>query len=120
MENPSNARPDINFFSWDEQILDLAKSSSDILKVIFESKENGNTIGVSSPLLGQGFFITAVEDIILTDGETTILFKPFDVTGFLLPTNKLNLEDIEAACPLISTFENPILKNLEKEKKWFF
>lgn len=120
MENLSNARPDFNFYNWDEQILNLAKSSTDILKLIFESKENGTTVGISSPLLGQGFFITAVEDIILSDGETTILLKPFDVTGFLLPTNKLTLADIEAACPLISTFENPVLKNLEKEKNWFF
>lgn len=120
MDQLSNARPDINFYRWDEQILNLAKSSSEILKIIIESKENGNTIGISSPLLGEGFFITAVEDIILEDGETIILVKPFDVTGFLLPTNHLTLGDIDAACPLISTFKNPVLRNLDKERNWFF
>jgi hypothetical protein len=120
MDNLSNARPDINFFKWDEQILDLAKSSSDILKILIESKENGNTIGISSPLLGEGFFITAVEDIILEEGETTILFKPFDVTGFMLPTNRLKLGEVDAACPLISRFQNPVLKNFDKDRKWFF
>jgi hypothetical protein len=120
MENPFNTRPDADFFKWDEQILNLTRESQEILKIIVSGKEQGNTIGISSPLLGEGFFITAVENIILEDGETTILFKPFDVTGFMLPTNKLRLAEIEAACPLISEFQNPVLRSLDKDKSWFF
>jgi hypothetical protein len=120
MEERPNARPEINFYQWDEYILDLAIGSQAILKVVVNSKENGNTIGVKSSALGEGFLITAVEDIILEDGETYILFKPFDVTGFILPTNKLRLAEIDAACPLISEFQNPVLRNIEKDKSWFF
>ena len=120
MDKSTNARPEVNFYKWDEHILNLALSSQEILKIIIESKENGNTIGVSSKLLGEGFFITAVEDIILEESQTTILFKPFDVTGFMLPTNKLTLQEIDAACPLISEFKNPVLKNFEKDKTWYF
>jgi hypothetical protein len=120
MDNLSNARSEINFYHWDEDILSLVRDPQEILKVIIASKENGNTVGIRSPEFGEGFFITAVEDIILEEGETAILFKPFDVTGFILPTNKLNLHQIEAACALISEFENPVLKNINKDKSWFF
>jgi hypothetical protein len=118
MENVFNARLETNFL--DEQILNLTFGTQKILRILFDSKENGNTIGIRSPLLGEGFFITAVDDIILQEGETTILFKPFDVTGFMLPTNKLLLADIEAACPLISEFRNPFLKNIARDRSWFF
>jgi hypothetical protein len=120
MENLPNARPEINFYKWDEQILDLATSKHDILKILVSGKENGNTVGIKSRLLGDGFYITAVEEIILEEGSTTFLFMPFDITGFILPTRRLKLADIDAACPLISEFQNPILRNFEKDKTWFF
>jgi hypothetical protein len=120
MEYKTNARPEVNFYNWDEHIFDLATGPQEILKVIVNSKENGSTVGIRSSLLGQGFFITAVEDIILEEGETSILLKPFDVTGFVLPSNKLRLAEIEAACPLISEYKNPVLRNIEKDKSWFF
>jgi hypothetical protein len=120
MDDSLNARPEVNFYTWDEHILDLANNAHDVLKILVASKENGNTVGIRSASLGEGFLITAVEDIILEDGETYICLKPFDITGFILPTNRLKLTEIEAACPLISEFQNPVLRNFEKEKKWFF
>jgi hypothetical protein len=120
MEESLNARPEFNFYNWDEQILDLVENAHDVLKVLVASKENGNTVGIRSASLGAGFCITAVEDIILEDGETFICLKPFDVTGFMLPTTKLRLTDVAAACPLISEFQNPVLRNFEKDRNWFF
>jgi hypothetical protein len=119
MEEFTNARPEEND-AWNEKMGDLTRGEQEILKILINSKENGNTIGLCSSVLGEGFFITAVEDIILQDGETIIVIKPFDVTGFVLPTNTLKLASIEAACPLISEYQNPILKNFEKDKSWFF
>ena len=100
--------------------LESANATADILRILVSSKEEGKSIGISSPRIGDGFFITAVEDIILVEGETIILFKPFDITGFILPTNKLRLVDIVAVCPLKSEFENPILRNFDKNKTWYF
>jgi hypothetical protein len=121
MENTFDARLDVNFYQWDEQILNLAKGTQDILKILFDSKEHGNTVAVKSQSFGDGLVVTAVEDIILAeDGETIILFKPFDATGSVLPTNKVRLADIDAACPLISEFKNPVLRNIDKDRSWFF
>src|SRR5262245_48319488 len=120
MDDSSNARLEVNFYKWDEQIFNLATGAQEILNVIVTSKENGSTIGLRSKTLGEGIFITAIDDIILEDGETIILLKPFDVTGFMLPTNKVKLDAIDAACPLISQFRNPVLKSIEKDKTWFF
>jgi hypothetical protein len=120
MDDLSNTRPEVNFNKWDELILNPARGSQEILKLIVESRENGSMIGISSKALGEGFFITAIEEIIIDEGEATILIKPYDVTGFILPTSKLTLAQIDAACPLMSEFKNPVLKNFEKDKSWFF
>jgi hypothetical protein len=101
-------------------VVESQLGTGEMLKVLIASKEENKSIGISSPRIGEGFFITAVEDIILVEGETIILFKPFDVTGFILPTNKLRLVDINAVCPLSSEFQNPVLKNFDKNKTWYF
>lgn len=103
-----------------EQLFESTCTSSEILRILISSKEESKSIAVSSPRIGEGFFITAVDDIILEEGETMILFKPFDATGFILPTNKLHLAEIAAVCPLKSEFENPVLKNFDKSKTWYF
>jgi hypothetical protein len=121
MDNFLNAEtPEKAALSVDEKVFDLAEGEQEILKILINSKEVGNTVGVSSISLGAGFVITAVDDIILEDGETIILLKPFDVTGFVLPTNRLKLQEITAACRLTSEYQNPVLKNFDKTKNWFF
>lgn len=103
-----------------EKTIETTRESQEILKVLVESKETGKAVGISSPLMGEGFVTTAVEDIILIEGETIISFKPFDSTGFMLPVSKLRLGQITAVCPLRSEFKNPVLKNLSRDNKWFF
>ena len=121
MENDLSQSADLgNQLSQKENVFESTSSSSEILRILISSKEEAKSIAISSERLGPGFLITAVEDIILVEGETIILFKPFDVTGFILPTNKLRLADIAAVCPLNSEFENPVLKNFDKNKTWYF
>lgn len=120
MEEIYREYPAVGSGRMDEHTLGSATDKAEILRVLMGSKENGTSIGVQSPALGDGFIVTAVEDIILDEAETTIVFKPFDATGFTLPTNKLPLADIHSACPLASEFPNPVLRNIEKDKSWFF
>ena len=120
MENPSELRPEIDFHDWDEQIANLIREPAEILRIIVACKENGSTVGVRSAVLGKGLFITAVDDIILEEGETIVRFMPYDVTGFMLPKTKIAIGEIEAVCPLISEFKNPVLRNIDKDKSWFF
>jgi hypothetical protein len=102
------------------EILESSSETQEMLKILLESKETGKAIGICSPLTGEGFVITVVEDIILDEAETTITIKPYDVTGFMLPVYKIQLSQITAVCPLKSNFGNPLLKNLDKGKSWFF
>ena len=103
-----------------EKTIEKTRESQEILKILIDSKETGKSVGISSPLMGEGFFTTAVEDIILLEGETVISLIPYDSTGFMLPVNKLKLSQITAVCPFSSKFRNPILKNLNRGKSWFF
>lgn len=103
-----------------EKVIETAREIHTIFNILMESKQGGNCVALSSSLTGDGFIITAVDDIIFLDGSTIICLKPYDVTGFMLPVNKIKLSHIKAACLMKSKFINPILKNLTKGKNWFF
>ncbi len=103
-----------------EKVIETAREIHTIFNILMESKQGGNCIAISSLLTGDGFIITAVDDIIFLDGATVICLKPYDVTGFMLPVCKIRLSQIKAACPMKSKFINPVLRNLTKGKNWFF
>jgi hypothetical protein len=84
--------------------LEFMTGTSEILRLLIHSKEYGNVVGISSPVLGAGIFMTAVDKVIL-DYETIIQLKPCDVNGTLLETNKLKLTDITTACAFHSRYE---------------
>jgi hypothetical protein len=83
---------------------------------LVESKLQGNVIGISSPLLGAGMFVTAVEDILLEGKKSIIILKSYDINGHFLSTNKLPLEKIIAVCPFKSKFLNPFLTRIAGER----
>jgi hypothetical protein len=91
-----------------------------VLKALINSKENGTCIGIASPILGVDMFITAVDDIVIEEGKTTIVLKHYDTTGFILPVHKVRLDEITSVQVFSSPFKNPYLENLHKDKTWFF
>lgn len=91
-------------------------TSDVILLELINSKLHGNVIGISSPLLGAGMFMTAVEDILLEGKRSIIVLKRYDVNGHFLSTNKLSLEKITAVCPFKSKFENPFLPKIASDR----
>jgi hypothetical protein len=84
--------------------LEFVTASEDILRILIHSKEYGNVIGVSSPSLGAGIFITAVEKVVL-DYEVVIQLKPSDVNGNKLEKNIIRLTEITSACAFKSRYE---------------
>src|SRR5688500_9482220 len=84
--------------------LEFTTATEEILRIVIHSKEYGNVIGISSPALGAGIFITAVEKVVL-DYETIIYLKPYDVNGGLLEKNTLKLTEITSACAFKSRYE---------------
>jgi hypothetical protein len=111
-----------NFFKFSIDSLMAAKElnflsePSDILKALFNSKEEGTSIGIRADDFGIDPIITAVENIIFEEGQTLIVLKHYDTSGYILPSYKVNLLNITAVYPFASAFKNPILNNLEKEK----
>jgi hypothetical protein len=105
-----NAEKEINFL----------QAPDEILKALLLSKEKGTLIGIRSNVLGSQTIITAVEDIIFEEGQTYIILKYYDASGYILPSHKIDLQHIEAVIPFSTPFHNPILDNLSKNKSWSF
>ena len=95
--------------------MELVSDSGDMLNILFESKEHGIAVGIKAPTLGDGIYVTAVDDIIL-DQDIIIVLKSYDITGYMLETNKLKLGEIRSVFPFKSAFENPYMKNISHSK----
>jgi hypothetical protein len=95
---------------------DFLQEPKDVFKALLDSKDRGTTIGIKAQVLGKGMFVTAVEDILIGDGQenTWIILKGYDFTGHILEANTVRLTDIEGVCIFSSKFGNPILKTLSK------
>lgn len=94
---------------------ELVTDPGEILNILTDSKAHGTAVGINARVLGSEIYVTAVEDIII-DHEITIVLKNFDITGYMLETNKLKLGDIQSVCPFKSHFENPYMRTLKNGK----
>ena len=93
---------------------------SEMLGVLMNSKQQNSAVAILAPSIASDMFITAVDDILLEDGKTIIVFKQYDMTGYILPSTKVALDDLESVCPFSSEFRNPYLENYEKNRSWYF
>jgi hypothetical protein len=84
--------------------LEFTTSTNDILRILLDSKDRGNVIGIGSPALGAGIFMTAVDEVI-EDYEIVICLKPYDINGKRLEKNILKLTDITTACAFRSQYD---------------
>ena len=94
---------------------DFLTDKTSILSELTSSKIYQTCVGLSSKKLGTGMFITVVEQIIIDENSTTIVLKQYDATGYLLPTNKLELDDITSLFPFKSKFNNPYLEHIKQQ-----
>ena len=95
---------------------DFIREPREVFKALLDSKERGTAIGIKADQLGKGMFVTAIDDILIGDGQenTHIILKGYDFTGHVLETNSVRLTDIEGVCRFTSKFGNPILKTIHK------
>lgn len=91
---------------------ELVTDPGEMLTILTDSKANGTAVGIHAPVLGNEIFVTAVEDIVI-GLDITVVLKNFDITGYILETNKLKLGEIQSVCPFKSHFENPYMKTLK-------
>ena len=97
--------------SFDETNLAIIKARKDILKELQYCKESGMTAGIFSSSLGDGMFVTGVEDIYKGEKEIVVVLKPYDVGGNILVRNYLAISEIKSVCPLPYTYRNPFIRS---------
>ena len=96
----------------DEVMLEAIYDRNRIVAMLIYSKENGTTIGIHSPRLGGGVYVTAIEDLI--PEEELVVLRSYDSSGNIVTTSKLKLADIRCIFPFQSVFENPYTKDLRR------
>lgn len=94
---------------------EFVSDPGEMLMILKESKEQGTAVGIKASVLGAEIYVTAVEEI-LSGGEIIIVVKSYDITGYMLGTNKLRLGEITSVCPFKSPFENPYMRTLNYSK----
>ena len=100
------------------QQIDLAfiSEQDQIIEILHQSKDQGTVVGLSAPILGNGVFLTGIENVIKNENDYLIVLKGYDVTGYILERNKIKLSDIRCVCPFKSPFNNPYLKELTGDR----
>lgn len=93
---------------------ELITHPDDITGEILKSKQEGNIVGIISPVLGSGMYLTAIDDLILTEGSSRVVLKRFDISGYLFPIHEIPLNSIKAVCPFTSKFKNPYLPKTDR------
>lgn len=96
--------------------MELVTDPGKMLEILTDSKANGTAVGIFAPVLGQEIHVTAVEDILVGE-EVIVILKNYDITGYMLETNKIRLLDIKSVCPFKSPFQNPYMRTTLKHPK---
>lgn len=87
--------------------LEFIKNRRSVYRELAASKEAGTVVGITSPALGDGMFITAVDDIYTTEAGAIVQLKPYDMSGHFLTRTQLSLSEIRSVCPFKTAYRNP-------------
>src|SRR5688500_265286 len=92
--------------------LEIIKTRSEILKELNSSKALGKLIGVYASSIGEGMFLTGVEDVYKGEKEVIVVLKPYDVGGNILQRNYLSLSEIKGVCPFNYLYSHPFIEKI--------
>jgi hypothetical protein len=93
--------------------LETVYDRSRIEAMLRYSQQHGTTIGIHSPVMGGGVYITSIENVIPGE-EIMVVLRSYDPSGIILKTSKLKLTDIRCVFPFQPVFENPYIKDLHR------
>jgi hypothetical protein len=88
--------------------LRMVKSRKGIIKELVNSKNTGTVLGIYCPALGEGMFLTGVEDFFTAGTEQIVELKRYDLNGVLLQRDHISLAEIKTVCPFRSMYTNPV------------
>jgi hypothetical protein len=91
--------------------LSFIKTSPEILELLMHSKTTGSLIGVYSSMLGEGMFLTRVENIFMESMHNVkiVVLNRYDMSGHILATTRVALSEIRTVCPFPQLYKNPVL-----------
>lgn len=101
-------------------VLKIVKQRRYIRKELFSSRATCKALGIYCPTLGEGMFLTAVDDMISGEKEEIVVLKPYDMNGILLPRTHLSISEIRSVCPFESLYENPLIKEEKQNSNLTF
>lgn len=78
-----------------------------ILQTVNRCRKSHGLIGVYSAALGDGMFLTTVENIRHQGNRDIIEIKPYDFSGRLLKTSTLLIDEISCVCPFNQIYIQP-------------
>jgi hypothetical protein len=93
-----------------EIALRFVKTRKEITRAIINSLDNQEVLGIYSPALGEGLFLTGVLFFETSQAEPIVTLNRYDHNGVLLHRTELGISEIKAACALKMKYENPLLK----------
>ena len=88
--------------------MEFIKFRKSLSKALSRSRKDGTVVGIYSDVLGEGMFVTAVDDIYSYDKEEIITLKPYDLSGVILKRTTIALSEIRAICVFDIPYKNPI------------
>jgi hypothetical protein len=82
-------------------------SKKKILNHIRLCKQSGGLIGVYSERLGDGMFLTTVEEMHEKGNDISVTLKPIDMSGTRLKKSVLSIKEITSICPFNQMYFEP-------------
>jgi hypothetical protein len=96
---------------------EFIKFRKSLLNSLVEAHKKGTLIGIYSNVLGDGMFVTGVEDIYEYEGDHIVHLKRYDVLGSILIRNTIALSEIKAVCVFDMPYRNPTYSNAIKTSR---
>ena len=90
--------------------IELIKSKKMLLPALINCYKNQNLVGVFSPVLGEGMFVTGVHDIYDYGEEPIVMLKRYEISGELLIRETLSLREIKAICVFHNAYKHPVIE----------
>lgn len=91
--------------------------AAEILKVLIDSKENGNVIGITALSFGPTIAMTAVDDIVDVKNDKIVLLRENDLLGIKLAESEVLLSEIVSVYPLKTKYNDPFHVRLRDYRK---
>jgi hypothetical protein len=89
-------------------LFNFVKDRVEMLKTILACMETGKLIGIYSRALGDGMFLTGVDNVESDTRGKVIVFETYDFSGQILTKTRVYLDEIKMVCPFEVEYIHPL------------